>query len=361
MGYNAASRPETSILTNTPHGLQTGRSRSLPWCILAAALALAAAAAPDGVSAAPVPLTFVGTLPRGDDLSAIESFGRFLVLASDEDSELRVLEPTDVPNTYLVRPDAIRLERKGEVDIEAMARAGEWLYVLGSHSLKRPLVDPSKSREQNRERLTEVSDEPLRQRLYRLRLSESTGALVGAPQWISLRPMLERDPIVGPFTRIPAGENGVNLEGLAAAEDGGLYLGFRSPVLREGFVPVMRTTWREPSPASAGLLLLDLGGRGIRSLERVRGGFLVLATAERESGPSEAIYFWDGRDQIPGTPSERGSVERLLELEPPPGGATEGLCVTVDTPDRLEVIVLHDGVAGGYPLRLTLPRAHSAR
>ena len=348
-------------MTNTTLGPQTGRPASAARCILAAGLALAAlGTAPPAAAASPVPLTFVGPIPRGDDLSAIESVGRFFVVASDEDSELRVLEPTDVPNTYLVRPDAIRLEpRKGEVDIEAMARSGEWLYVLGSHSLKRSLVDPAKDREQNRKRLTEVSDEPLRQRLYRLRLSGSTGALAGTPQWISLRPMLERDAILGPFTRIPAGENGVNLEGLAAEGDS-LFLGFRSPVLREGFVPVMRTAWHDPPPASE-LLLLDLGGRGIRSLASVRGGFLVLATAERESGRAESIYFWDGKDQLPGARSQPGTVELLIDLEPPKGGTAEGMCVTVDEPDRLEVVVVHDGIAGGYPLRLALPRRQSSR
>ena len=360
MGYNAPSPPEAPILTNTTVGPQTGPPRGAARCIFAAGVALAALRGTAPAAAEPpVPLTFVGTIPRGDDLSAIESVGRFFVVASDEDAELRVLEPTDVPDTYVVRPDAIRLEpRKGEVDIEAMARSGDWLYVLGSHSLKRPLIDPSRSRAENRKRITEVSDEPLRQRLYRLRLSEQTGALVGAPEWISFRPMLERDPILGPFTHIPANENGVNLEGLAADEEF-LYLGFRSPVLREGFVPVMRTAWREPRPSE--LLLLELGARGIRSLERVRGGFLVLATAERESGHAEAIYFWDGRDQLPGAGSTPGSVERLLDLEPTRGGTAEGLCVTVDAPDRFEVVVVHDGIAGGYPLRLVIPRHQSTR
>src|SRR5215510_1586778 len=103
MGYNAPSPPEASILTNTTVGPQTGARRGGVRCILAAVLGLAAlrGTAPPAAAEPPVPLTFVGNIPRGDDLSAIESVGRFFVVASDEDAELRVLEPTDVPDTYV--------------------------------------------------------------------------------------------------------------------------------------------------------------------------------------------------------------------------------------------------------------------
>jgi len=345
-------------LSNIRVGSQTGPARAHRIGLAAAwlGLLLVSAVHPEEP---PGPLHVDGSLPGSDDLSAIASLGRFLVVASDEGAEIAVLEPTGEPNSYHARAETIRLDPSGgEIDIEAMARVEDELYVLGSHSVKRRRIDSDASRSRNRRRLAEVSDEPLRQRLYRLRLDPRTARPTTPPRWISLRPRLERDPIVGPFTRIPADENGVNLEGLAA-EGSALYVGFRSPVLREGFVPVLRTSWDGAS--SGDLLLLDLDGRGIRALERVEGGFLLVARRERCEDDTDAIYFWDGADGVPGTDASPTRIRRLLELRPPPGAVTEALCVTAETPDHWEVVVVHDGVPGGYPLRLRVPRDHSTR
>jgi hypothetical protein len=358
MGYNPIAGESSSILSNPRVASQTGRGRAVAAWLAGAALGIAAVA-PARPADPPGPLHVVGTLPHGDDLSAIASVGPFLVVASDEGAELGLLEPNGEPNGYRARPERVRLEAgEGELDVEAMARAGDELFVLGSHSIKRRLIDPTASRARNRERLADVSDEPLRQRIYRLSLDPRTGRLTASPRWVSLRPVLERDRIVGSFTRIPAEENGVNLEGLAADERG-LLLAFRSPVLRRGFVPVMRTAWGEEPPAE--LLLLDLEGRGIRSLERVEGGFLLVARHERAGEPSEAIYFWDGADGTPGAGERPARIERLLELRPPPGGTTEGLCVTAEEREHWEVVVVHDGVPGGHPVRLRVARPHSTR
>jgi hypothetical protein len=305
------------------------------------------------------PLLFEGTLFHDDDLSAVACVGTLLFVAADEGAELQVLEPTGEPSAYRVRPDAIRLASgDGELDIEALALSGSDLYVLGSHSFKRRLLDPADDRARNRERLAAVSEEPRRQRLYRLRLDLESGRPTAPPEWISLRPAIERDRVLGPFAGIPAEENGANLEGLAA-DGGALYVGFRSPVLREGLVPVLRTGWGKS--AASELLFLDLGGRGIRSLERVDGGFLVLARREHCDGDSEAIYFWDGGDGTPGTGARPGHLVRLLDLDPPPGATTEGMCVAAEHDDHWEVVVVHDGLSGGHPLRLRVERNHPAR
>ena len=113
---------------------------------------------------------------------------------------------------------------------------------------------------------------------------------------ISLRPILERDPVLGPFTRIPGKENGVNLEGIAV-HDSKLYVGFRSPVLREGYVPVMVFSFDEPEKYA--LRYVQLGGRGIRSMARVEGGFLLLARSAQSGGRRYGVYLWDGSDQVP--------------------------------------------------------------
>ncbi len=239
-----------------------------------------------------------------------------------------------------------------------MARDARTLYVLGSHSLKRKLIRPDEDYSENRARLQTVSPELHRHRLYRLELDTETGEPTAEIESISLRSILAGDPILSPFTAVPAVENGVNIEGLAA--DGStLYLGFRSPVLREGYVPVMRLSFEAPERYE--LLFVQLQGRGIRSLVRVDDGFLILARRERED--ESVVYHWNGLDMVPGHGVTRGSLRRLIELPQVAGGIPEGMTVVAMHERYYEMIVIYDGLPGGHPLRLRLPRAasHSSR
>lgn len=186
-----------------------------------------------------------------------------------------------------------------------------------------------------------------------MEVDEESGLLASTIDVVSLETVLREDPVLGPFTRIPAVENGVNIEGLAA--DGRmLYLGFRSPVLREGYVPVMLMRFDKPEDHE--LRFVRLKGSGVRSLARVADGFLVLAAPERGAETQSAIYHWNGLDQVPGAGKRQGRVERLLELAPVRGGTPEGLTVVAEREDYYEVIVVHDGIPGGHPLRLRVPR-----
>jgi len=301
------------------------------------------------------PVRFTGEIHRGDDLSAIASVGRYLVIGSDEGSLIQVLEPTEIAGTYRPLGDAIRLLRGDqEIDIEAMAFADGALYVLGSHSIKRKLIDPDRDYLDNRARLETVSPEPRRKKLFRVGIDSETGLTTSTIDVVSLESVLEKDPVLGPFTRIPAVENGVNLEGMAV--DGRtLYLGFRSPVLREGHVPVMLLRFDEPDDYS--LRFLQLHGAGVRSLARVGDGFLVLAAPDRGAADASSIYLWNGLDQVPGGGKRRGRLERLLELTAVRGGTPEGLTVVAEEDEYYEVIVVHDGIPGGHPLRMRLPRS----
>lgn len=326
-------------------------------------LTLAVAAFPWVVAAdpQPEPLGFIGKLEHADDLSAICDLGGMLAVASDEGARVQLLERTGDPRSFLVWPEGtIRLlDADHEIDIEAMARDDGTLYVLGSHSLKRKLIQPDKDYNENRARLQTVSPEPHRHRLYRLELDTKTGEPTAEIESISLRPILARDPILGPFTAVPAVENGVNIEGMAA--DGSmLYLGFRTPVLREGYVPVMRLTYEAPERYE--LRFVQLQGRGIRSLVRVDDGFLILA--RRERGGESVVYHWNGLDMVPGNGVSRGRLQQLIELPRVDGGVPEGMTAVAMNERYYELIVIHDGLPGGHPIRLRLPRkatTHSSR
>ncbi len=56
----------------------------------------------------------------------------------------------------------------------------------------------------------------------------------------SLRATIDSDLVLRPFANLPSKANGVEAQGLAVEGDD-IYVGFRSPVLRDNFVPVMRT------------------------------------------------------------------------------------------------------------------------
>lgn len=358
LGYNPPgwffSADYGDILTNPTRLAQTRRGFRFAAAATLVVCLACCGVAPVRAETAAEPLRFTGEIHRGDDLSAVVAVGRFLVIGSDEGSLIQVLEPGESPGSYRPLGDAIRLLRGNqEIDIEAMAFADGFLYVLGSHSLKRKLLDPDREYLENRARLETVSPEHHRKKLFRVELDEETGLTTSTIDVVSLEGVFEKDPVLGPFTRIPAVENGVNIEGLAA-EGRTLYLGFRSPVLREGYVPVMLT--RFDAPDDYQLRFLRFRGAGIRSLARVGDGFLVLAAPERRAGRASAIYHWNGLDQVPGGGKQRGRLELLLELATVEGGTPEGLAVVAEHDDYYEVIVVHDGIPGGHPLRMRLPR-----
>jgi hypothetical protein len=134
----------------------------------------------------------------------------------------------------------------------------------------------------------------------------------------SLGPILDADKVLGLFRDIPSKENGVDIEGIAVDGDD-LYAGFRGPVLRGNFTPVLRFRFANPSTATE-LLFVDLGGLGIRDLTKVRGGFLILAGPVGDGPGGYHLFFWDGRDCLPGlrTAGARGRVRPIGEVRPPP-------------------------------------------
>ena len=104
-------------------------------------------------------------------------------------------------------------------------------------------------------------------------------------------------------TRAAEADGGLNIEGLAATPDGRLLVGFRNP-LREGRALVVPID--NPGDVVAGgrarlgaPVELDLGGRGIRSLERVGAIYYVVAGPVGDSG-TFGLYRWSGRaDDLP--------------------------------------------------------------
>ena len=197
------------------------------------------------------PVKVTGELFADRDISAIEQVGESLYVAADEGRDLQRLSGSPGPGYRLQGSYALKdgksLDRpsKGdEFDVEAMAFDGErHLYVIGSHSAKRPLLETGAkaSRRENLARLETIHPEKARRVLLRLTLDQE-GNPQGRAETTSLWKSITRSPILKPFSKLPSKENGIDIEGLAFA-DGRLYVGFRGPVLRDNWVPVLVGTF----------------------------------------------------------------------------------------------------------------------
>jgi hypothetical protein len=293
--------------------------------------------------------------------------GGMLLIGSDEVGYLQVGRDKDGKGARFEKSHDIELTPKQggedvEVDVEALAADKNTIYALGSHSITRKRIDRPKdasaSHKANVKRFSEPSEPaPERAKLYRFEFDPATGKASAAPKEISLRAMIDGQAVLKPFAAIASKENGIDLEGLAV--DGvTLFAGFRGPVLRHGFAPVLKFTF--DSPKDAALVFVPLDGRGIRDLAKVPDGILVLAGPTGDSDQSHRLYRWNGQDCIPGTSGPGGKLEYLGEVPTQSGGKAEALVVNSSEGDAYVVTFFYDSLPAGGPQRFRVPKAGHA-
>ena len=245
----------------------------------------------------------------------------------------------------------------GEMDLEGIAVDGQTVFVLGSHSSKRKKVDPAKAYARNRSALLSLPEaEPARDVLIRFELDAAGKA--GPIQRTSLRSYLRATEPFKSFGIMSSKENGIDAEGLAVWNER-LYIGFRGPVLRGNFTPILRCRFASPI-AEPELLFVNLGGRGVRDLARVEGGLLILAGPVGDGPGSYQLYLWDGRDGVPGTGAHTSTINRGLRLIgdlPNPHSDTnghktpakaEGMALIEETSHHWKLLVVFDGLKDGH-------------
>jgi hypothetical protein len=293
-----------------------------------------------------------GRLHHADQLSGAALFGRLLVVCPDEGAVLDVLTRRANDQFEAVAGVELLDERDTEIDMEGVASDGQWLYVVGSHSLARKKLDPSDSYRKNRRGLREIKEEDSRYNVFRLKL-DGDGRRVEHKR-ISLRDVLEKDKILKRFTRLPSKENGIDIEGIAAA-DGRLFFGFRGPVLRDNFVPIIALRFDDPQEYE--LMFVDLGGRGVRDLAAAQGGILVLGGPVGDGQGTYELYFWNQKDCLPGKHAPRGTIGHLGTIRASAEAKPEALAVLDETAGIVTVLLLSDGAAErGDLLRVKTPR-----
>lgn len=267
------------------------------------------AAAPDGV-------VHSGSC----DVSTALSFGNGLFVVADDEAKPPVRlglhrsgQPGPAIGQGVIPAVAVAPVEDGhpELDLEASARIGPLVYWIGSHGAAAPAAKGGKG-------AGEVGEpRPNRRRLFATNLGLRAGA-DGSGVTISVEPVgrpyttliedLAADPRYARFaleaaaTRPAKAKGGLSIEGLAATPTGALLIGFRNPVPGGKALLVPLTN---PNAVLGGEkarfgdpVLLDLGGLGIRSLERVKANLLIVAgPAEggQGKGKPSALYRWDGQ------------------------------------------------------------------
>lgn len=254
------------------------------------------------------------------DASASQALGdRWLVTASDEDSTLRLYDRDrgGLPAADFDLAPFLELAGKHrETDLEGSAQIGDLIFWTGSHGRNR-----------------DGKPRPNRHRLFATRVlpgDPPTLKFEGRP-FTGLVAALAAEPALAAFdlaraeTLSPEVDGGLNIESLAATADGGLLLGFRSPVpgglaLAVPLLNPIEVIAGRP-PVLGAPHRLDLGGRGIRSFQRVGDQYLVVG-GHATKGGDFAFYLWDGRStttrRLPAAVPHGLTVETMV-LDPHTG------------------------------------------
>ncbi len=264
-----------------------------------------------------------------DGSAAIAIDATYMLVADDEDQVIRVYDRTHsgLPIKTINMNSALGLEGQQEVDIEAATQIGNTIYWMGSHS--------------NESDGTQANDRAL---IFKTTLS-GTGASTTLT-FESKYTALESDLTSWDSTnahglganyyglsasaadgKAPEATDGLSIEGLTMAPSSTTtaYLGFRAPNVnvsdrnRSLIVPITNfDTFMGATPTFGTPIELDLGGRGIRSIECNTHGCIIIAGSSDSSG-NFALYTWSGDandkpELRSATLSGEGSFEGIVEL-----------------------------------------------
>jgi len=290
---------------------------------------------PNTRSAHAVRLEFAANSLVSTNLSGAAFTGDWLWVAGDEACGLDRLRRLDPIGRETLRfgeardfPLADLLDLPGapdeEADLEGLAVADGFLWVVGSHGLKRKNAKPGRSDADNAKRLAKVGLDGNRRLLACLPIEHDAQGepclvrqakdgrralrLKGDARGNLLTQALADDPHLGPYLAIPGKDNGFDIEGLAI--DGRrLLLGLRGPVLRgwsallEIAVEPRGEHLRLAALDEAGTLVrkhfLQLEGLGVRDLHFHGNDLYILAGPTMVLDGDIRVFKWrDARLQL---------------------------------------------------------------
>ena len=268
-------------------------------------------------------------------------------------------------------------EELDEADIEGLAFDGGYLWLVGSHSLKRKKPKLKEGHGKASKQLARIGRDGNRYLLARIPILEEAGGcrleeritrhgkdlyaarLRGIALGDELTEALQDDEHLGPFLAIPGKDNGFDIEGLAVV-DGRIFVGLRGPVLR-GWAVVLELAV-DDDPAASTLSLkaigpnqrryrkhfLQLGGLGIRDLCVQGSDLLILAGPTLALDGPVKVFRWPGGCAPDDEVMVPSSVLKPV-LDVPFGDGSdhaEGLTLYVpETGQKPSLLVVYDAVA----------------
>jgi Protein of unknown function (DUF3616) len=302
-------------------------------------------------------------LGRGKELraglSAVVQIGDTLWLANDETISLERLSLLTGEtggnslsfgnhtrfslNDYIHLPVSPSTDLK-EADIEGLAYENGYIWLVGSHSLKRKNPDLNKGNKGAQNQLAKISRDGNRYLLARIPVVEDEGTyllvtedkrkgekataaqLRGNEKTNDLFEALKDDEHLGSFFAIPGKDNGFDIEGLAIA-GARLFLGLRGPVLR-GWAVILEVELVDgvdhgtlqlkaigPNDRLYRKHFLHLGGLGIRDLCRQGDDLLILAGPTMDIDGPVTIFRWpDGTVQTEEGMVPTAGLEKVLDV-----------------------------------------------
>lgn len=282
-----------------------------------------------------------------------------------------------------------------EVDMEGLDYNDGYLWLVGSHSLKRKKPKLKDGAQRAQEQMAQVNSDGNRYLLARIPVVERDGTytltkketrngkertaaqLHGNNQSNDLTEALKEDEHLGSFIRIPGKDNGFDIEGLAVAGER-LFIGLRGPVLR-GWAVILEVELKEHDDQPSTLKLkaigpndrlyrkhfLHLGGLGTRDLCVQGSDLLILAGPTMDLDGPLTVFRWPkGTDPKGESVVPASELERVLDvpygkgvdhaegmtLFCPDGGAACSLLVVYDSASKNRQLGRSTVAADVFPL-----------
>lgn len=311
-----------------------------------------------------------------DNLSALTMSEGHLWIGADEGTMIERLTPTPKGNFNqhqrfdLNKVLTLPAGDTSEIDIEGLDFQEGYLWVSGSHSIKRKKPDPEKTAANNRKRLTEVVPEMNRYTIARIPINSGGEPVAqdGDRRAAVLRmdkrgnmlvKKLRKDVYLGPACAIPSKENGLDIEGLAVSGDR-LFLGLRGPVLR-GRAIILELQWEDDGHdlvmKSLKRHFVDLHGLGVRDLMIVDRDLYILAGPTMTLDGPVLLFRW--RKALDGTGEafiEKAALKKPVLAVPFGDGVDHAEGMTMLPGKKQQLLVCYD-----VPAPARCPKPNQAR
>lgn len=237
-----------------------------------------------------------------DASGAVRISDSLFMVADDEDNIMRIYdaEKGGYPVDYLdltteliprLHPGGSLAERDidvtKELDLEAGTRVGDVSYWITSHAVSKK----GKHRNERFQFLALSHDAAEgRVRVLGEPFPGLMDAMVQHPQLAAYTLKSDTHCAADPVQTI-------NIEGMTARSEGGVFIGFRKPV-PEGRALVVGLenpddVIRGLAPEFGDVIELDLDGLGVRGLIARQDGYII-AAGDQDAGPVRALYSWAG-------------------------------------------------------------------